>query len=151
MGDRLQPWEGIPFGLFKRSSSPQAGTRLGVTGTVLGIGSGKPLDLRLYAFLPPEQLALSLRLLTYEFDAWKRRPRRFLGALGYHVRADSRWGRTGRRMGRSVTARFRAGGPAYGQAPGYGQGYGRPDSSVTDSIACVNKRTGPTDGRSLEL
>src|SRR5688572_25664705 len=69
----LQPWEGIPFGLYKRTGSPGIATRLGVTATGLGIGIGKPLDLRLYAFLSPERATSSLRLLTFESDAWKAR------------------------------------------------------------------------------
>jgi hypothetical protein len=73
----LQPWEGIPFGLFKQTNLFYSGARVGVTGNVPGIGSGRPLDLRLYAFLPSELSVPSVRLLTYESDAWKRRPDAF--------------------------------------------------------------------------
>src|SRR5262245_24931436 len=34
----LQPWEGIPFGVFKRTTLLHSGARVGVTGNVPGIG-----------------------------------------------------------------------------------------------------------------
>jgi hypothetical protein len=120
---QLQAWEGIPFGLFKRSTSPGSATRLGVTGSALGIGSGKPLDLRLYAFL--QQPMSSTRLLTYESDAWKKRPDVF------SVLTDTTF---------VLTAPV-----AQGRNP-------KPGDSIiaaADDVACVNKRTRPPDGRSL--
>jgi hypothetical protein len=142
---QLQAWEGIPLGLYKRTSSPGPSTRLGVTGSVLAIGSGKPLDLRLYAFLPAEQSTPSVRLLTYDSDAWKRRQDVF------SVLSDTTFVLTGP-MGPGTGAPDGQGvSNAPGTKPGYGPGPGQgtPDTGATDSIACVNKRSPPPDGRSL--
>ena len=71
------PWEGIPLGLFLRE------TRLTVGEGTVSLGVGKPLNMALYAFLEDMKVRYSVRVRTFDSDAWRKQPD------GYSVLSDT--------------------------------------------------------------